>query len=409
MFSSAKLVTIAAGMYTGIILLPGMFLDSDIIPNQYLGVAMVACVLFVAGMSAGGLLFRFRAPFELDTNGAAFRQGLMLTVALQTVFAIYIFAAGPTSPLLAGVSIDDAIELALLREQAVKLNEDAFFVRMYSWARDVIAPITFILSVQTLRGTPKRDMRWLAYLGIAVAFAIGLWSGQKATVANYLLAAIIFSARSEWSMVRMFIKAVPVLIVLLIVVFLITLPQLFERDSDLATSALVEAIFHRVLISPIEVAGAYIFAIQDLHLFSRMDAVPLMQAFWTPGIDTIENRVALEFFYSGIESISANAPAFAYAFVLGGYVGCFFGGFLVMAVYKLSTWIVQSSGSNYMYAAFGALLSYSALDLLNSNYLGYLVAALMEAASLYLIGCLLAARVPARSLHGLAPASSRGD
>ena len=98
----------------------------------------------------------------------------------------------------------------------------------------------------------------------------------------------------------------------------------------------------------------------------------------------------------------ANGLAFAYAFVLAGFVGCFLGGVLTVGVYKGCSWFVHSSRSIYMSAAYGALLSYHALDLLNGNYLSYLILAIKNAVIFWLIGSFVVN--PARA--GKAPPSS---
>lgn len=390
MFSSTKFAWVTFGLYTVIVLLPGAFLDSKLIPAEYLRLAMIGCVLFILGVQIGALLFPFRAPETLQVDAPALQRGLAWTVGLQAIGALYVFAAGPTSPLIAGLTVEDAFELAVLREGAVKLNTDPVFVAIYSWSRDVLSPIAFVLGVQTVRFSRSPGAKRLAWIGIFIALALGLWSGQKATVMNYLLAAIIFCAASGWSMVRVFLKLVPLLVLAVLAVFAITLPQLFTGDLDFggATDVLFEAVIHRILLGPLEVAAAYIYSADVLHIISRFDVLPIGSALWTPGVGTVENRIGLEFFYSGIDSISANGLAFAYAFVLGGYLGCLLAGILVVIAYKACIWIVRSSGSVYMSAAFGALLSYHSLDLLNSNYLSYLIIVGEYAVLFWLLGSL---------------------
>lgn len=388
MFNSSKLVLISAGLYTSIVLLPGLFLDSLVVPQQYLHVAMVGCLLFLAGLTVGLTMFPFGANVALHPDTPAFRNGFSWAVIIQVIVATYVFAAGPTSPLIAGLSMQDAFEMAMLREAAVKLNADPIFVRVYSLSRDVLAPIVLVLGVHMLRFASTGRTKPLAIIGIVVSLALGLWSGQKATVVNYLLAAVIFSATSGWSMMRQFIKFVPLLVLVLLVAFAITLPQLFDDEVGSASDRLLEAILHRVLIGPLDVAAAYIYAADGLRIISPYDVLPLASNLWTPGIGTLENRIGLEFFYSGIESVSANGLAFAYAFVLAGYAGCFFAGILVVAIYKGCVWLVRSSGSKFMYTAFGALLSYHVLDLLNGNYLSYLIQAIEYAILFWLVGSL---------------------
>jgi branched-subunit amino acid transport protein AzlD len=390
MFDSTKFAWVTFGMYTAIVLLPGAFLDSNLIPEEYLRIAMIGCALFIVGVLAGALLFPFRAPATLQIDAPALHRGLAWTVGLQLIGALYVFAAGPTSPLIAGLTMEDAFELAVLREGAVKLNTDPIFVTVYAWSRDVLSPIAFVLGVHTLRCSRSVGTRRLAWVGMLLALALGLWSGQKATVVNYLVAAIIFSALSGWSMVRTFLKLVPLLVLAVLAIFALTLPQLFSGNLDIgdASDVLFQAVIHRILLGPLELAAAYVYSVDELHIISRFDVLPIGSALWTPGIGTVENRIGLEFFYSGIDSISANGLAFAYALVLGGYLACLIGGVLVVATYKACTWLVRSSGSMYMSAAYGALLSYHSLDLLNGNFMGYLITAGEYAVLLWLIGSL---------------------
>lgn len=391
MFSSGKIVWVAIGMHCAVVFLPGVFLDSVLIPHEYMSMAMIACALFTAGICAGALLFPFSGR-RLDVDSTSIGRGFVWVIIVQTLLTAYVFTIGPESPLLSALTLDNALDVALLREDALKLNQDPIFVRVYSWGRDIVGPVTFVFSVHALRFARARSMKLLAVYGVLLALALGLWSGQKATVINYLLAAVIFSAANGWTMTRQLIKTVPVLVVVAGVIFALTLPQYFSGQvSDEAFGILAEAILHRVLLSPLEVAAAYIYAI-DLRIVSAFDVLPLATELWTPGLTSIENRVALEFFYSGIDSASANALAFAYAYVLAGYAGCFAAGVLVVAVYRLCMWLVQSAGSQFMFAAFGAMLSYQVLDLLNSNYLAYLLTSVLVAATFWTVGSLLRPR-----------------
>jgi hypothetical protein len=94
---------------------------------------------------------------------------------------------------------------------------------------------------------------------------------------------------------------------------------------------------------------------------------------WTPGILSIENRVAIEFYHQGIDSGHSNSLAFAYAYVLAGLPGSLVGGFILMAVLGLAVRIVAATRQPFVIVAFNAYLCYVFLDMLNSNFLQYAV------------------------------------
>lgn len=349
---------------------------------------MIGCALFIVGLCVGAALLPFSGSAPLEMDSIAVRRGLAWAIVIQVMITAYVLAVGPTSPLVAALNTDSAFDIAMLREEAIKLNQDPIFVRLYSWGRDIFAPVVFVLSVQALRLSRRRSFKALAFFGILSSLVLGLWSGQKATVLNYVLAAVIFSAASGWSMTKQLAKVVPLMVLALLAIFAITLPQLFsgKQELDAATGILVESVIHRIALVPLEVSAAYIYSIDALNIISHIDVLPLVSELWTPGIGTIENRVGVEFFYTGIDSVSANALAFAYAYVLAGYIGCFLAGVLTVGVLKACEWLVRSSGSVFFSGAYGALLCYLILDLLNGNYLTYLITAILLAVSFWVMG-----------------------
>ncbi len=405
-FSSSKLLCIAVGLYTLVVFAPGFTLDPETIPPLYMYKGMLCCGLFIAGLAVGATLFPFESAHCRQLSSALFKNGLAFVVFFQIVITAYVFIMGPTPPLLAAFSGDSAFDIALLREEAVKLNHDLVFVRIYSIGRDVFSPVVFVLSIVGLRSYRAWSIKAMAVLGILLALGIGLWSGQKATIINYGLASVVYMAASATSMVKSLCKSLPLVILAIAAVFAITLPQLFTTEFELggssgATNILMESVVHRVLLSPLEVSAAYVYSIDVMHIISRFDVLPFGTEFHTPGIVSAENQIALEFFYSGIESVSANALAFAYAYVLAGYFGCFVAGVLIVGAYKACVWLVKGCGSAFMMAAFSALLSYHVLDLLNSNYLAYLIGISFYAIAFWLVGSVLTRR----SAGQLAPSS----
>lgn len=387
MFTSWKFLWLAVALYAIVVLLPGMFWGSQLIPTSAVSAAIMACLLFLSGLWVGSLLFPFSTGDCLPVQSDSMESGFTLLIVLQSIFAAYVLFTGPSPPLFAVFSGIDNVALALLREDAVKLNQDAVFVRVFAWCRDIFSPIVVVLGVQILRAGGRR-MKGLAILGIAVAAFIGLWSGQKAVVVNYILAAVLFTAGNLRSLVAIAARAVPAAVVLVLAIFLATLPSLFSTGLDLgfAGEVVLRSVVHRVFVSPLEVSAAYIHALDDLEIISSWDVLPFVTSMWTPGILTIENRIGLEFFYSGISSAHANALAFAYAYVLAGYLGCFLGGLLLMLILCGCITVVRKAGSRFHLTAFSALLCYSVLDLLNSNFIGYLSTIVLYAVAFWVLG-----------------------
>lgn len=391
-----------SGLYALVVVLPSLFWDSELVPRADINVAVIACVLFVAGAGLGALVFRFRSrPFDQAwLERRDIRTGYRLATILLAGCAIYVAAVGPAPPMLLALQDIDSFEVALLREDAVKLNEDEFFVRIYSWARDLLGPVVFALSVLALRGDKSRQFGAIAVIGLVSAAFIALWSGQKATIINYLLATLIFSAADVRSMVRGAVGVVPVVLLLILFTFLVTQPSLFVGDAASWDVLLILAnsILSRILWVPLEVAAVFVHSTDTLRIIRPLDALPYFSGLWTPGIVSIENRVAIEFYHQGIDSGHSNALAFAYAYVLAGYIGAFVGGIASMALLALSMKFVRATKSLFVEIVFCAYACYALLDLLNSNYLQYLVKILVVALLLWVL-VLSLRRLKQRSSH----------
>ncbi|MBL8325297.1 MAG: hypothetical protein JNJ89_10110 [Rubrivivax sp.] len=380
MFTSSKVVGIVAGLYFLVVLLPAIWGSSEVIPASAIGMAVAACLFFVAGTALGGVVFRWDGVRSGGGLQAAPRAFVWL-VGLLVMIVAYVLAAGPTPPMVEAFTNPDSFAIALLREDALKLNEDELFVRVYSWGRDLVAPVVVVLSLHAWRTRSERTVRAWAVAGLAAAFFLGLWSGQKATVVNYLLAAFIFLSRDLRSMALQLAKLVPVLVVVIVATFAVTQPDLFLGDSEAwpALEVLWQSIVSRLLWVPLEVAAAFVHSADDLGIVRALDVVPYLSFLWTPGILSIENRVAIEFYHQGIDSGHSNALAFAYAYVLGGLPGCAIGGLAMMGALRCAVLVVRATRSPLACDALGAYLCYVLLDMLNSNFIQYMVKILVLA------------------------------
>jgi hypothetical protein len=374
MFSSNKVVGIVAGLYFLVVVLPALWGSSEIIPAAAIDTAVAACLFFVAGVALGGVMFGWNGV-QPDRNLQAPPPAFAWLVGLLLAIALYVLVVGPTPPMVEAFINPDSFAIALLREDALKLNEDEFFVRLYSWGRDMVAPVVVVLSLHTWRTRRERDMRAWAAAGLLAACFLGLWSGQKATIVNYLLAAFIFLSRDLRTMVGQLARLVPVLVVVIVATFAVTQPELFLGDGEawLALEVLWQSIVSRLLWVPLEVAGAFVHSVDDLRIVGSLDVLPYVNFLWTPGILSIENRVAIEFYHQGIDSGHSNALAFAYAYVLGGLPGSAIGGLAMMAALRCAVRIVRATRSSLACDAMGAYLCYVLLDMLNSNFIQYAI------------------------------------
>ena len=377
MFTSAKVFWVTFGIYLLVVFVPGLLIGSTIFPDAAVHKTMLACLIFLCGLYLGSLVFPFSSLPSASEASPSFRSGLALMVACTLAIVVYIALAGPPSPFLAAFAIHDSRAVAQLREEAVKLNTDALFVRVYAWGRDIFAPVTFALSIRALRMGSGSRTRLLGFVGILGALYLGLWSGQKATVLNYLVAAVIFTSPGIRSMILTALTAAPILLGALAGLFWITAPNLFGDPN--ALRILVQVIATRVLAAPLDVATAYIDALEQLRIIGRLDVIPYVSFLHTPGIVSAENRVALEYFYTGLDSAHANTLAFGYAYVLGGYFACFLAGATVMAGMRLSMRIVAATGSRFLGMAWSAWLCYLLLDLVQGNFVSYLTKVIVVA------------------------------
>jgi hypothetical protein len=395
-FTSSKTFYITLGLYTLTVFLPSLSVEPGLAaPEESIEVAVIACALFVLGVLFGAHVFKFTTGFAPPMESRGIQAGFGTGVLLLVLATAYVLVTGPTSPLIAALGTDDSLQVALMREDAVKLNPDKLFVRVYSWTRDIIAPVIFTLSVHIMRTVKKhRRLRLFALMGIVAAMTIGLWSGQKATIVNYLLAAFVFSAVNSAAMVRVLSKVLPLALLMIIFTFAITQPSLFARGSDSSelTRQMYLSITNRILTMPLQVAAIYVYSVDDLHLVRPVDAAPKYSFIPTHGTESIESVIGLAFFYQGIESSHSNSLAFAYAYVLAGYLGCLLGGIAMVGLLKLAVIIVKSGGSLFLFTAYSAYLCYLLIDILGANYLQYLLNNLILAIILWVVGSVMPRR-----------------
>lgn len=381
MINSSKINAIAALFLVGFALIPGWFEEFELAPEGARETALAACALFLAGMLIGAACTRRLRPWTTaEIRADRSERGLYLLGMVLLGCTAYVLVIGPSAPIFAAASGYDALDSALLREEALKLNSDVLFVKLYSYTRDIVSPIVFVLTVEHLfkRGVPRSTrLLWLVFLGAAVF--IGIWSGQKATIVNYLLAAVIFSARDARNLVRWLLIGAPVIAILTFVMFAITYPGIFSDLGALqALSNVTEGLVHRIYVSPFEVSMAYVDAVDTQHLVDALYVIPYIGPFLHPA-QSLENLIGINYFYTGIDSISANALCFAYAYVLGGLPGCFLSGILTIVVLNLSMSLVRQGGNIFMARAFQAMIAYRLLDLLNANVYSYLIGLLQLA------------------------------
>lgn len=405
MINSSKINTIAVLFLVGFALIPGWFEEFDVGTESSREIALAACALFLAGLLVGSRLIAAPRPWTAAEQRAdRGEQGLRLFGMALLLCTAYVLLFGPTPPIFAAATGFDAFDSALLREEALKLNSDILFVKLYSYTRDILSPIVFVLAVEALfKANAERSKRILWIVLIAVALFIGIWSGQKATIINYLVAATVFVARDARSLLRWLLWGAPVLAALTFAMFAITYPGIF---SDLgawqALSNVAEGLVHRIYVSPFEVSIAYVDAVDNQRLVTASHVVPYLSQM-LPG-PTIENEIGLQYFYTGIESVSANALCFAYAYVLGGLPACFLSGVLTTVVLTLSIRMVRQGGSIFMARAFQAMIAYRLLDLLNANIYSYLNSLVQLAFIAWILARADVGRTRRRRLPAPAPA-----
>jgi hypothetical protein len=376
MITSSKITAFSTFYMLVLALIPGVVVDQFLnVPESARVGTLLACALFLIGIHLGAKLVRLDALVQATPSSQSNDTGLVvLGLALLGVTA-YVIAFGPVSPMIAAASGYDVLEVALLREDAVKLNIDPVFVRVYANARDILAPAVFILALESLiRSSNRFAKRLFLLLLLFTAMFIGVWSGQKATLINYFVASMIFLTRNAVTLTRLIVISSPLLGVVIYGIFLFTYSGSFDEAEQFGDAAgnVLQGVIHRLFVGPFEVSMAYVDAADHQNLIDPIASVPVIGAMLRPAPATIENVIGMHYFYSGIESISANALSFAYAYILGGYAFCLFMGVLTMASLVLSIKMVRTAGNVFIDRAFQAMVAYRLLDLLNGNVLSYL-------------------------------------
>lgn len=396
MISRGKFLTFVLAYLVVFAVVPGFFADFERVPLDQRWIAVAACLLFIAGVLLGArALPDGPAAQAMADEGAAAseRRGLWTLSAVLVAVTAFIVVVGPHPPILAASEGADALAVALIREEAIKLNEDALFVRVYSEARDLLGPIAFTTAVAALVRPRGQRLLMVALLNLALALFIGLWSGQKATVVNYVVASVLFLARDTRQLVRMMAVVVPVLAALVIALFAFTYEGYFASDdTEQVQESVVSGLVERVFYAPFEVSLAYVDA-QAAGLIQTSDALPIVGGLIAPNRPTLENTVGVNYFFSGIESVSANGLSFAYAYVIGGLPMSFIGGLAVPLLFGFGLRLVRGGRVPFLTRCYAAYLLYLLLDLLNGNVLSYLMRGAQAAVLLWGLACLV---------HGLA-------
>jgi len=378
MISPSKLTFFVTLYLVVFALVPGMTAEFDLVPDRALPATLAAGVLFLTGFLLGARM----ASYEMypgpgnrqwvAPTGRISDLGLCILGACLLLLTAYIVMVGPKPPVLAAAGGSDLLEAAILREEAVKLNTDTAFVKVYSYTRDVFGPAAFVLAIAAFKQA-RLSMRLFCVIVLAAALFVGVWSGQKATLLNYVVAATIFLARNTGSLARLFFVAAPAFALTIFVMFLVTYPDTFTGNADEVIANVFEGVIHRMFVSPFEVSMAYIDAIDYQKFIYWLDTIPVFGAMLRPGVPAVENVIGIQYFFSGLDSISANGLCFAYAYIEGGLPFCFAVGILTATVLILTMKFVRTGGNEFITRAFHAVLMYKVLDLLNGNPLSYLI------------------------------------
>ncbi|EHR72926.1 hypothetical protein BurJ1DRAFT_4127 [Burkholderiales bacterium JOSHI_001] len=380
MLSSSKLMAVIVALYTLVGVLPVFDHAIVKVPGPAVQDASWAAVLFMLGTVGGFMVSQFGRSTISAAQDQWLADGFRLALATLLLASLYVLAAGPTPPMLSAAMGESSFDAALLREDALKLSGDRVFVQVYSQTRDIVVPVVFTLGLRLLLQGRASSVHWAwPALGVLLSMFIGAWSGQKATIINYLLAAMLCLAPSVPAMGLWAVRALPVVALLLAATFLATTGEFFSASSDelgLVLEAVWEGFVYRVFEGPLEVSAAFVDAVDRGHLLQPVHVLPGLR--WLdPWPTSVENRIGMEYFYTGIDSISANGLAFAYAYVAGGWPGALLGGLLCALVLSLCVRIARAGGSPFLCAAYEAYLAYLVLDLLNSNFMDYLIKALV--------------------------------
>ncbi len=387
MISGRKFFWMALVLYALTVYVPAFFLDSEIVTDASVAKALVACTFFLAGLALGARMFEMSPVDPGLRDDDDYREGFRLLSRLLLLLVVYVAIVGPRSPMLDAMLTGDSFGAALAREDAVKLNPDRLFVRLYVLTRDVVAPVTLTLAIGVL--TRWRDdavsRRW-AVAALVGAVYIALWSGQKATIVNYVIAAFLYWQTDTRTTLRRLVVVLPLGFLLVVLTFFVMQPELFTRDYDfwLTVEVFAGSIIYRLLTVPLEVAAIYVHALDVLGIIRPTDALPAHAWVWLFSEQSIESKIGVEFFHHGIDSSHSNSLAFSYAYVAGGYLGCLAGGIAMVALLRWSLRIVSATGSRFLVTGFSAYLCYLVIDLLNGNYLQYLLNNIVFAAMVWL-------------------------
>jgi len=376
MLSSNKIAAFLLSFYLAFAIIPGLVADFVMLTPDPVRTAVISCVLFISGFLIASFFLPIKQKFSSMPDHPSIVRGFKIMVLILLMLTVYIVVAGPTPPIVGLVTSSDPLLAMQIREDALKLNQNLLFVRIYSWSRDIIAPIVFIFALGLWRFRKSTIGRKWIFASLSLSLFVGLWSGQKATVINYIIAALFFLSSSLKDLVKNVLRALPIAASLILLIFVFTSAKFSSSGQSEMLTILGDiwtGIVYRIFVAPMEVAGAYVDAADNLRIINPIDVIfPLFNRLLTPDLAPAENRISIEYFYrEGLESGIANAPAFAYAYVVGGQFASFLAGGFVFVSLWLATSVVRATRSPFAIITFEANLAYVILDLVNSNFIHY--------------------------------------
>jgi hypothetical protein len=230
-----------------------------------------------------------------------------------------------------------------------------------------------------------------ALLAILLASYVGVWSAQKATVINYLVALVIFLARGPRHLYWLAAGAAPIAAAIAYGLFVFTYAGLEDYVFGHVAGDVLQGLLYRIFVGPFEVSMAYFDIIDRPSPIDHTDVIPVLGALLNPHKPSIENTIGLSYFFSGVDSISANALAFGYAYVAGGLTMCAVAGFFVPIVLFAALRLVEGSGNLFVTRAYAAYLCYLTLDLLGGNPFNYSTQAIQFALLAWIVARILSA------------------
>jgi len=301
----------------------------------------------------------------------------LITLVIVTVsFAFllgYIVYMGSLPVLDAITGKKSGADLLLAREHALKLLPKHIGYAV-GYLRKMIFPFATVMTM-ALALTEKRMIWKLIFIVTLTGnFLIASATLQKSPVGELFIVLVL-----SWLIIRGRQLSLKWLVILgmtglIFPIFVIAAVYQFDIESQRILGAIIKRLFY----APSEVLLAYIDYFPKHSDFLSGSTLPHIYRAFTEGRPWIENIIGRHYFYSGIDSINANAGYLAYLWVNFSWVGILIGGFFFGILLQATQYFIMCLPKIAPLIAFQTILVIHTIMLTSSSFSGFLDWAITE-------------------------------